>query len=282
MKTKVFFIVFMLILLPTSFFGESVLNFEDRNYSVFLEAETGIGKVLYHTIQIGESGTNFNYITQGGQELLFPYSRYVAGVVLGQTHNIRFLYQPLTIETNTRFQSGITVDDVTFAGGTPMALKYGFPFWRLSYTYDFIPGKKIDLGVGGSLQLRNASISFASLNGEDLTISQNLGPVPAINILGRYAFDSGLYINLEIVGLYASSAIINGADFEFEGSILDAAIRGGIELKNSVDAFVNLRFLGGSAKGTSEYAKDSWAESVTSYTSNYLATMALTLGVTVK
>ena len=82
--------------------------------------------------------------------------------------------------------------------------------------------------------------------------------------------------------MYASSAFINGADFEFEGSILDASLRAGYRLKYGMDIFMNLRFLGGSAAGVSEYEYENWTDSVEKATANYLATTSLTLGLTVR
>jgi len=162
-----------------------------------------------------------------------------------------------------------------------MDIKYGFPFYRITYSYSFVKNDRLELAGGLALQARNASIVFKQANGEQMTVSQNVGPVPAINLYGRYNFNSGLYLSLDATGLYASSAIINGASFSFEGSILDASLRAGYPLRKGVDVFANLRFLGGTAKGDSEYIERTWSEPTQSYTSNVLATSSFTLGLSI-
>jgi hypothetical protein len=105
------------------------------------------------------------------------------------------------------------------------------------------------------LQIRNASIVFKSIAGTatELYVSQNLGLVPALAIYSQYRFPFGLVLTADIAGIYASSAFFNGADFEFEGSILDASLRMGYELPNGLELFGNVRFFGGDFQ---------WGESV--------------------
>ena len=264
--------------------AESLINSEGSDVDFFLESEIGTVGIIYHTLRVGESGTasDFNFVTQGGQEILYPFERYNAGMVIGGQHKISFLYQPLELLTEVVFKEDVVFDGVTFTAGTPMELSYGFPFYRITYGFDFFPEDDIDLGIGAALQLRNASIVFKSLDGNSMAVSQNLGPVPAVYLFGRYSFDGGFYLLTDITGLYASSAIINGANFAFEGSILDASLRAGYTLNNDVDLFLNIRFLGGSAAGTSQYEVSYWTDSTEQTTANYLATTSISLGLTVR
>ena len=278
---KASFLILMMVLSFSATTQESIINPPDAWYAFAFEYETGYTKLLHHTIQFGESGTNFNLITQGGQEILFPFTRLAADIILWKRHTLSFLYQPLTIETETRLFEPVTIDDITFAADQGLLIKYGFPFWRLTYRYNFIENDRFTLGAGLALQLRNASIVFQPQDGTDITVNQNLGPVPALSFYTRYDFPFGLFLALEATGLYASSAFINGADFEFEGSILDASLRTGFRLQRGIEAFISTRFLGGSAKGTSEYETDYWTQGASGYTSNYLATLILSLGVRV-
>jgi len=204
------------------------------------------------------------------------------GATLFERHRISFLYQPLEINTTVKFRDPVTIDDITFGANTVMDLKYGFPFYRITYSYDLLEDPKKIIAVGVALQIRNASIVFKEVNGADITVSQNVGPVPALNFYSRWALPSGINLSLDVTGLYASSSIINGASFEFEGSILDASLRVGYSLKNQMEIFSNLRFLGGTSKGTSEYSNEAWSQSVERYTSNNLGTFSATLGLTIK
>lgn len=278
MKLKLSFTFLLSLILVSGLFAQNGLNVGNKPYSLELNYETGAVKVLKNTIQIGENSTNFDFITQGGEEILFPFQRFTGNVVLGNRHNVVLLYQPLEITTKVDIKENVTIDTTTFPAGDSLQIKYGFPFWRLSYVYDFVSTESLVLGAGLSLQLRNASIIFESLETGDLTTSQNLGPVPIIKTWGSYRFDNGLFAGFEVDGFYASSAFFNGADFDFEGSILDASVRVGLELRDEADGYLNLRFLGGHAAGTSEYPDRYWSESVSDYTTNYLASLSLTLG----
>jgi hypothetical protein len=277
------------MLAGTALFGQSnetsnILTPQGAWYQLSLEYELGFAKVLANTIQIGEGNTNFNYVSQGGEEILFPFSRYQAELTLGKRNHVVFLYQPLLLSTQTRVPTGssVIIDDVTFGGGTNLDATYSFPFWRLSYLYDVVSNERFVLGVGGSLQLRNASIRFANTDGSQLTVSQNLGPVPVLKVRARYDLPNGIFFEGVADGFYASSAFFNGASFSFTGSILDASMRTGVKLQRGAEAFISARFIGGTATGNSQYAGTNWSDARSTYTDNKLATLELTLGVTIR
>lgn len=167
-----------------------------------------------------------------------------------------------------------------------MELTYSFPFYRFTYTYDVL-GKHdhATLGLGLVLQIRNASIRFKPLDydetnsAKEVYVSQNVGLVPALAIYSSYEFPFGLRLSADIAGSYASSQFFNGADFEFEGSILDASLRAGYVMDNNWELFGNLRFFGGSAKGTSD-PESSWSVSSYNYTENYIAALTVSVGAT--
>lgn len=94
----------------------------------------------------------------------------------------------------------------------------------------------------------------------------------------------GINLSSDITGSYASSALFNGADFDFEGSLLDASVRAGYRIKNNVELFSNFRLFGGTSSGTSNYPGTNW--SVTSgdnrFSENNLWTFSATLGCTMR
>ncbi len=249
--------------------------------TVRLEAEAGAVKVLHHTYKVGASGTDFDFVNNGGQEILFPFQRFTATAEIADRHQVKFLYQPLTVATEITAGADFTIDTATFNAGESVDVVYGFPFYRTTYLYDFLEGDA-NLSVGAAIQLRNASIRFTSVDGRERAVSQNLGVVPAFVLAGKLPFDNGLFVGFEATGLYASSAFINGADFEFEGSILDASLRAGARLDERAEAFLNVRFLGGSAAGVSGYDPVYWTQSTLRETANYLATLTVTLGATLE
>ena len=283
------FVILMLALVAFALPAESFLNENGGPLSLTLVGETGAIKVLSHTIQIGESADVFNYVTEGGQEILFPFNRYTAELTLFDQHTAVFLYQPFEVATQVKFDEARTIDDVTFESQEGVNITYSFPFYRGSYLFDFFASPNVELAAGVSLQLRNASIRFVSVNGDqsDIVASQNLGPVPILKLRGEYVWADGAvpgaFIGLEADGFYASSAFINGADYAFEGSIFDVSLRGGFEPTPGLEVFANLRGFGGGGAGTRQpAAPEVWSEAQNPFTDNFLTTLSLTLGARVR
>ena len=248
------------------------------------EAEFGGLKVFTNSYRVGASGvaSDFDFVGQGGEEILFPFERLSAIFTVAGDHQLRFLYQPLQIDTEVTFRNAVTIDGQIFPALTPMKLSYGFPFYRATYQYRFLKGGGSWLAGGAAIQLRDASIKFEDLAGTQLAVSQNLGIVPALAISGRLALGSGLWASFDATGIYASSAFFNGASFQFTGSILDASLRFGASLRDVGDVYLNARFIGGTADGTSGYVNSQWTNSISPIASNHLATAAFTIGTTIR
>ncbi len=262
-------------------FGAQDLWAQDRPIQASFEAELGAIKLLNNTYRVGAAPANsdFNFVTQGGQEILYPFDRLQANFLVAGRHDIRFTYQPFDLTTQVDFPQTVTVDNKAFIG--PTRLTYGFPFYRTTYEYRFLSKGDSWLGGGLAIQLRNASIRFESLDGSQLAVSQNLGVVPALALSGRLGLGQGWFTAFDATGSYASSAFFNGADFQFTGSILDACARVGFAMGDRSELFLNARFFGGSAEGISGYARTAWSNSVSPESANYLSTVTLTLGATV-
>jgi len=273
--------ILLIFLSFNSLYSESLINTDEKFYTITARSELGLISILNHTFMNGSNGTNFNYKTQGGQDILFPYNRFELTLEF-EKHVIRLLYQPLEIVTNVNFRESVTVDDVIFAKGTPMELTYSFPFWRTTYFYNFSTFKDLVLAAGLSLQIRDASIRFKEISGKNITVSQNVGPVPAISLYTSKKFTNGVSIAFDATGSYASSSFFNGSTFNFEGSLLDASLTAGFELKNNITWLITARFIGGSAKGNSQYTGRTWSESLAPYTDNQLATFVLSTGVLIE
>lgn len=242
---------------------------------VTLDANVEFGGLapLYHHIQLGRSGTEFDYVAAGGQDVIFPFAR--LSVELGLTrHHIIFLYQPLELETEVTLTQPLSVDGLTFAAETPMDLRYGFPFYRVSYLYDVAAGERLELSLGGSLQIRDATITFTSADGAERRSNRNVGPVPALKARARYWLGSGWYLASEVDGFYAPVKILNGGKSDVVGAIIDASLRAGYQLSPRATGFLNVRWLGGGAEGTGD-AKD-FSDG---YTQNWLQFLSVSLGV---
>lgn len=252
-------------------------------------AEIGYVAVLSHLYRSGPEGTatDFDFVTQGGQDNLYPYQRYSADVVLGGRNRVTFLYQPLTVNTRTVADRNgsnggnpLVIDDATFAPGTPVDITYGFDFWRLSYLFDFARAPETILGVGLSLQLRNASIVFTSVDTSpaERAVQQNIGPVPILKARAAHWFSPMIGVDFEADGFYASSAFFNGSGAAFEGWIWDTALSAKTHLAPNAVAFLTVRSIGGGASGSNAYSYRSATTSTGGETYNALATLALVVG----
>ena len=260
----------------------SWLNNPENTFEVRLAPELGFLGVPKHTIQFGQQGTKFDYVADGGQDILFPYRRMSAELHLKPRHTIVLLYQPIDVRTETYLLAPLVLDSDTFPAGTAMDLRYGFDFYRVSYQYDFWPEADRELAVGLSMQVRDASISFVPKDGSNARVYQDLGPVPILRFRGRLPVTDNSWVGTEIDGFYAQGKGVTGStnvESSFRGAILDASLRYGLSLNESLDAFINARYIGGGASGQQSEPE---IANTDGYTDNWLGTVALSVGMYIK
>ena len=238
--------------------------------------EAGFLAVLDHTIQFSKDGTRFDYRADGGQDLLFFNQRFSVEVDLCRGHSFVLLYQPLRIATQTTLTEDTRIDGLDFPAGTNMDLLYDFPFYRVSYQYDFLSPDDCTLAVGFSLQLRNANISFRSADGSLFRENRSLGPVPLLKLRGRAPLGEVFWAELELDCAYISIRYLNGGDSDVEGALVDLAGRLGARF-GRVEAFLTVRYLGGGASGTNENETGPGD----GYVNNWLHFLVLTAGMRV-
>lgn len=240
-----------------------------------LGAELGFLIVASHIIQLSNDGTRFDYRSEGGQDVLFPFFRLSTDLKFKGRHTVVFLYQPLKLTGETVLTEDTTFDGIVFPEGTPLNSTYGFPFWRISYLYDFLRRRGDEVSIGFSLQIRDATITFTSADGTLRADRRDVGPVPTLKFRGRWGFENGVWWGTEIDGMYAPVSVINGSDEEITGAILDASLRVGYDFTDRVAGFFNLRYLGGGAVGT-ESNPNAPSDG---YTKNWLHFITVSLGV---
>jgi hypothetical protein len=235
-----------------------------------LSAELGFLVVASHIVQLGETGSRFDYRSEGGQDVLFPFFRLSTDLKFKGRHTLTFLYQPLKLTGETVLAEDTVFDDTIFPAGTPLNSVYGFPFWRITYGYDFLRRRGDEVLLGFGLQIRNATITFTSADGTLRADRRDVGPVPLLKFRGRWVFDSGFWWGTEIDGIYAPISVINGSDEEITGALLDASFRVGYDFTKKVSGFFNVRYLGGGAEGSN---------SSDGFTKNWLHFVTISLGV---
>lgn len=253
----------------------STLNEEGRALRIEPGAELGFLAPLSHTIQLGNDGSDFDYVKEGGQDNLFLVSRWTLDLRIRERSTVTFLYQPLDIRTEQTATRDLRFDGLDFVQGTPIDMRYGFDFYRVSYTRDIIPDEKRELALGASLQIRNAAISFSSADGTLRTVNRDIGPVPVLKVRGRFEGQQRTWWGFEADGFYAPIKYLNGGTTDVVGAILDASVRAGFKASNGVEPFLNLRYLGGGSDGTSsdpDPGKDG-------YSQNWLNFVTVTAGV---
>lgn len=240
--------------------------------------ELGFVGLAKHTIQFGKGTTRFDFLDDGGQDNLFFFWRMTAALVLFKRHHIKLLYQPLDLATKSELRRDVQIDTVTFPRGTALNSRYGFDFYRLSYLYQFLDRWGLEMGAGGGMQIRNARITFTSASGDLRFDTGDIGPVPLLSFWARYHITDRFWLATELDGFYAWIKYINGGDEPIVGAILDASVRAGFDVSDLVEVFLNLRYLGGGARGTSE------DESVPSdgFTNNWIHALTLSLGLGVR
>lgn len=255
------------------------LNPPDRWYALRAGIEVGFVGVVFHRIQFGREATYFDLRNRGGQDVLFPFFRFQAEWEVKKRHTFSFLIQPIKLRTTETLQDELVVDDRRFAAGTPMAFKYDFGFYRLGYAYDFFKDTEQELSLGLGVQIRNATIDYAARDGSLLSSHRNIGVVPLLKLRGRWTprKGRGVWLGGEIDGIYVRGRIISGTRDYFEGALMDASVRVGFRVPRAGDAYVNVRYLGGGARGA-----ESEPEVGDGFTDNWFHTVALSLGLLIR
>ncbi|MFP2912008.1 hypothetical protein ACLESD_44700 [Pyxidicoccus sp. 3LFB2] len=249
---------------------------EEPGVAMRVVSELGFLDVLAHSIRQGRDGTIFRYVEDGGQDNLYTFVRVSAELTLRGRHTVGFLVQPLAFDTQVVLRRDVRIDALDFPAGTPLDVRYSFPFYRASYLYDLLSGPNRELAVGASLQLRNASFVFTSADGTLRRATRDVGPVPLLKVRGKWGLGERWWVGLEADGSYAPVALINGDEnSDTTGALLDASLRGGLRLTDNMEAFLNLRYLGGGARGTSDDNEDEFGDG---YTSNWINTATVSLG----
>lgn len=246
---------------------------------LFLNAESGFTFVGKNSIQFGRVGPRLDYVREGGQDNLLPFLRLSAEARLFDRHSFIFLYQPLGAQTQTVLPRTFNFDNVVFPSGTAVNAGYGFDFYRFSYLYDLLADEKFELSVGVSLQIRNANISFTSVDGALRTVNNDIGFVPILKVRSRYTFDNGMFLGLEADAIYVSGKMIptgrNANDFE--ASLYDLSVRAGSRVTDFAEIYGNLRVLGGGARATEKNPRPG----TDGFSENWLNTVILSLGATI-
>lgn len=254
--------------------SQSVLAWDPKDFAVIGRAEYGFAGIPLHTVQFGETNRPFNYVTEGGEDVLFPFARFAIDLFLFDHHTIEFVYQPLYLTTNSTLKTNVQFDNTLFLAGEALSNTYDFPFYRLIYMYQFNVDPGWNLSIGAGVQIRNVTVEFQSQNTGQMFRTSNIGPVPLIAFRGRYNFPSGVWLMLDTAGFWANLPFLNGGKNQVNGWIYDAAFLSGVKIASFLSAYISLRVLGGGAIG-----KSTRNDGSINYSSDILVTIDPTLGI---
>jgi len=222
---------------------------------VIVTYETGGAVVLQNDGRYGADGTAFDASDTGQDRNLAVVQRTSVELGLGR-HRVVLLYAPLELATRTRFDDAFVFNDTTFAPGTVLDHRYLFDGYRASYMYDVVQERELSLGLGASLQIRNADVAFSAVDGSGFVQESNIGLVFALKARLRYAPNDCVWGQLE-ADAFSTFGLVDGVS----GGIYDVALTLGVPVAPPLDVMFTARLLGGGAK-VDDRDIDNWANFV--------------------
>ncbi|MGB3778977.1 MAG: hypothetical protein WA960_11515 [Tunicatimonas sp.] len=145
-----------------------------------LDVETGAALSGYNKVRIpGEGGTFINF-AKALEPTPTAFYRLRLSYTINEKHTITALFAPLTIRYNGTFGQELQFFGTNFAATQPLAVRYQFNSYRLTYRYNFPRTKRFQFGVGGTAKIRDAEVE---VNGVTKT---NVGFVPLINFRAEW------------------------------------------------------------------------------------------------
>lgn len=260
------FILFILIFTYNDYaYSKKHKKFDNFNINI----DYGRLFINSNDIIFGSSGNMFDLKEDGGQNILFPFTRFTASIS-EQNHSIYFIYQPIYLKTKQVIRNRFKADELFFDVGDPIDLIYNFPYTRISYLY-LIPLSKVDISFGASLQIRNAFFSITNSSGERRVIRSSVGTLGLANLKISYnLYNIKLESDINLIGLNQKRRDRGGFFHEF-------GIKAIKQQRNKLKLSIGLRIFKGGYAGKSKSTKSDQ----TRFTSNWLHATAVFFGASI-
>lgn len=231
----------------------SAASADDAGLRATLVYETGPAFIAQNDGRYGESGTAYEASDVGQRDNLVLSQRASLEVGAGR-HTLVLLYAPFEVTTEVKLDADLQFRDELFAAGSVVRHRYLFDGYRASYLYELFRGRRVGLEVGGSLQVRNADVAFASGDGARRANQSDIGLVFALKArLWVRPCSTGPWGALEADG-FSTFGFVPGV----RGAIYDMQLLVGHPIGRGVDLTLGARLLGGGAK-VEDKAIDNWA-----------------------
>lgn len=225
------------------------------SHSFTLVYEAGPSYVAQNDGEYGATGTRYDADDVGQRDNLVVTSRTSLELAAGR-HTVILLYAPFELRTRVELDRDVQFRDELFMAGTVVDHRYLFDGYRASYLYRVLDGP-LSLDVGGSLQIRNANVAFATGDGTRQALEDDIGLVGAakLRVWWRPSSDRA-WAALEADGFSTFGLLSN-----VKGAIYDTQLTVGYPVARGVDLFLGARLLGGGADVQSQQIYN-WANFV--------------------
>lgn len=160
-----------------------------------VDLETGAVFSGYNDVQIPkEIGTKFS-LTEDLETDPDYFFRLRATYSFNDRHHISAFVAPLRLDASGEVDRLIRFNQVEFPANFPLKAKYRFDSYRLTYRYDLYHKKKLKVGLGFTMKIRDASISLQ--DNVKKTEKKNTGFVPLLNFKLDWMFAERFGLLLE-------------------------------------------------------------------------------------
>ena len=151
-----------------------------------LDVETGVVFSGYNDVQIpNNSGTKISLSDELETDPAF-FWRVRLIYSLAERHDIAFLVAPLRLEGKGIINRRVDFNEEQFPQGVLLKSKYRFDSYRITYRYGVYRSKKLQMALGLSAKIRDASISLKGDSKE--AEKKNTGFVPLVNFRVEWMF----------------------------------------------------------------------------------------------
>jgi hypothetical protein len=148
------------------------------------DVETGLVFSGYNDVRIpGDSGTLFSLSEELKTESS-AFFRLRLGYTIGRRHSLLLLLAPLRLKGEGSVNRPVVFENEEFPADALLKSTYRFDSYRLSYRYGLRLGPEIEVGLGATAKIRDASISLES-DGQSAE-KKNTGLVPLASFRVRW------------------------------------------------------------------------------------------------
>lgn len=219
----------------------------DSKFLDYLRVEHEFGPlvIFQNDGRYGETGTKYTASDVGQDRNLFPSSRTSFELGFRERHRLIILYAPLDVTTNVLLDKDIQFKDTLFASGTLVEHRYLFEGLRASYLYEVFSKEQTTLDLGGTIQIRNAEVSFRDTTTGLFETENDIGIVFALKgRIRHYPGDSGNWIQFEADG-FSTFGLLGDS---VSGAIYDLRLLWGLPIATGADLIIGGRVIGGGAE----------------------------------